>query len=69
MNIYPPANGNYGELVASYKYVLRMDGKVVWEGLDPTEKIREIEERYPNAKIGIEWVRLDDDDLLIAPAF
>ena len=69
MNIYPPANENYGEPVASYKYVLEVNGKVVWEGLDLSRKIKEIEEKDPDAKIAIRWVRLDEDDILLALAF
>ena len=65
MDLYPHTNGNCGELVASYKYILKMDGKVVYEGQDPEARYRELKKRYPDARISIIWVSLDDDILIV----
>ena len=55
--------------MANHKYVLRVDGKVVWEGEGPdlVKNYDRICRENPGRQISVEWVRLDDADMIIIP--
>lgn len=50
--------------MADYKYVLRVKGKKVWEGLNPREKFEELCKKYPTEIIEIVWVPMKGDVLI-----
>ena len=68
MSLYPRANGIPSDVMANHKYVVKVDGEVVWEGLDLERKVRELRKRYPDGKISIAWVPTEEEDILIVPA-
>ena len=38
-----------------FEYVIKVDGKIVWRGLNPTEAYFKIKEKYPNKEVAIAW--------------
>jgi hypothetical protein len=38
-----------------FEYVIKVDGKEVWKGLNPKEKYFEIKEKYPKKEVTIAW--------------
>jgi hypothetical protein len=43
------------EMKEKFGYVIKVDGKVVWEGRNPKEKYFEIREQNPGKEIAIAW--------------
>ncbi len=50
-----------------YKYVIKVDDNVVWEGLHPKEKLREVMEKNKNKEISVVWIDLSGDVLIAKP--
>ncbi|MFQ6128212.1 MAG: hypothetical protein ACE5QW_04850 [Thermoplasmata archaeon] len=42
--------------MASYGYVLKVDGRVVWEGLDLQSKLEEVLKEYSAKRILVAWM-------------
>lgn len=38
-----------------FEYVIKVDGKEVWRGLNPKEKFDEIRKRNPGKEVSIAW--------------
>ncbi len=47
----------------NYWYVIRVDGKEVWRGKNPKEKLIELKKENPNKRVSIAWQ--SDDDILV----
>ena len=43
------------EMKEKFGYVIKVDGRVVWEGRNPKEKYFEIREQNPGKEIAIAW--------------
>jgi hypothetical protein len=39
----------------SFEYVIKVDGKEVWRGLNPTKVYFEIKKKYPKREVSIAW--------------
>ncbi len=50
--------------MADYKYVLKVKGKKVWEGLNPRKKFDELCKKYPKEEIEIIWSPTKGDVLI-----
>lgn len=50
-------------MTRKYEYVIRVDGKEVWRGLKPKERLKELKRKYPEKRVSIAWQ--SDDDLLV----
>lgn len=48
------------QVLRKYEYVIKIDGKEVWRGLNPKEKYWEIKENNPNKEVGISWQGQDE---------
>ena len=48
------------QVLRKYEYVIKVDGKEVWRGLNPKEKYWEIQEKNPDKEVGIAWNGQDD---------
>ena len=48
------------QVLRKYEYVIKVDGKEVWRGLNPKEKYWEIKEKNPDKEVGIAWCSQDD---------
>ncbi len=51
------------QVLKKYEYIIKVDGKEVWRGLNPKEKYWEIKEKYPGKEVGISWQ--SEEDVLI----
>ena len=51
------------QVLKKYEYVIMVDGKEVWRGLNPKEKYWEIKEKHPGKEVGISWQ--SEEDVLI----
>jgi len=49
----------------NHKYIIKIDGKVGWEGLDIVQKFREFQQKYPNKKISMAWVPTKEEILIV----
>ncbi len=38
-----------------FEYVIKVDGKEVWRGLNPTKAYDEISAKYPKSRVAIAW--------------
>ncbi len=38
-----------------FEYVIKVDGKEVWKGLNPTKAYDEISAKYPKSRVAIAW--------------
>jgi len=47
-----------------FQYVIRIDHKEVWKGLNPKEKYRELKKNNPDKRVSIAW-QTNDDSLMI----
>lgn len=43
------------EMAEKFGYVIKVDGKVVWEGRNPKEKYFDIRKQNPGKEIAIAW--------------
>ncbi len=48
------------QILKKYEYIIKVDGKKVWCGLNPKEKYWEIKKKYPNKEVGIAWYSHED---------
>ncbi len=48
------------QVLRKYEYVIKVDGKEVWRGLNPKDKYWEIKEKNPSKEVGIAWNSQDD---------
>jgi len=55
----------YVIIMPNHKYVIKINGKVAWEGLDITTKFRELQKKYPNKKISMSWIPTKEDLLIV----
>jgi len=51
--------------MSNHKYVIRVDDKIIWEGLDLQSRIKEILRKYSKKKISVEWVPTKEDILIV----
>jgi hypothetical protein len=49
----------------NHKYVIKIDDKIEWEGLDIVNKFRELQQRYPDRKLSIAWVPTKEEVLIV----
>ena len=52
-------------LMPNHKYIIKINGKVAWEGLDIATKFREFQKKYPNKKISMSWIPTKEDLLIV----
>jgi len=52
-------------IMPNHKYIIKINGKVAWEGLDISTKFREFQKKYPNKKISMSWVPTKEDLLIV----
>ena len=52
-------------IMPNHKYIIKINGKVAWEGLDIATKFRELQKKYPNKKISISWIPTKEDLLIV----
>lgn len=43
-----------------WEYVIKVDDKIVWRGMNPKEKFKEIKKKNPNKKVSIAWLTHED---------
>ena len=48
------------QILMKYGYVIKVDGKEVWRGLNPKEKYWEIKNKNPDKEVGIAWDSQED---------
>jgi len=48
------------QILMKYEYVIKIDGKEVWRGLNPKEKYWNIKDKNPNKEVGIAWESQED---------
>ena len=48
------------QVLRRHEYVIKLDGKEVWRGLNPKQKYWEILEKNPGKEVGIAWQSQDD---------
>jgi len=48
------------QVLRKYEYVIKVDGKEVWRGLNPKDKYWEIKEKNPDREVGVGWCSQDD---------
>ena len=46
--------------ITKYEYIIKVNNKVVWHGLNPKEKYWEIKKKNPNKEVGIAWHSQED---------
>ena len=51
--------------MANHKYIIKVDGNVIWEGLDLPRKFRDISRKFPHRKISVAWVPTKEDILIV----
>ena len=51
--------------MSNHKYVVKVDDKVVWEGLALPDNIRKIIKKHTNKKISVAWVPTKEDILIV----
>ena len=51
-------------IMPDYKYLIRVDDKVVWEGLHPKDELKKVMEKNRGKEISIVWVDLSGDVLI-----
>ena len=49
----------------NHKYVIKVDGKIKWEGLDIANKFKELQKKYPNKKVSMSWVPTKEEILIV----
>lgn len=50
-------------MARNYWYVVRVDGREVWRGKQPKEKLIEMKKKNPMKRVSVAWQ--SDDDLLV----
>ena len=50
--------------MSEYKYVIKVDDKIIWEGQYPKEKLKETIEKNKGKEISVAWVDLSGDVLI-----
>ncbi len=48
------------QVIRKYEYVIKVDGKEVWRGLNPKDKYWEVKGKNTDKEIGIAWHSQDD---------
>lgn len=43
-----------------FEYVIKVDKKVVWRGLNPTKKFDEIKRKNPKKRVSVAWKTKED---------
>ena len=46
-----------------FEYIIKVEGKEVWRGLNPKDKYFEIKKKNPNKKVSVAWHT--DEDILV----
>ena len=46
--------------ITKYEYVIKVNNKIVWHGLNPKEKYWEIKNKNPGKEVGIAWQSQED---------
>ncbi len=50
--------------MVEFKYVVKIDGKKIWEGLNLKAALADIIKKYPKAQVSVAWVDLSGDVLI-----
>jgi len=53
--------------MANHKYVIRVDGKVVWEGLNVEEVFRKIKRENPEKRVALAWIPTKEESVVVQP--
>jgi len=51
--------------MANHKYVIRINGKVIWEGLNVEEVFRKIKRKNPEKRVAVAWVPTKEEILVL----
>ena len=51
--------------MTNHKYVIRVDGKVIWEGLNVEEVFRKIKGENPEKKVAVAWIPTKEEILVV----
>jgi hypothetical protein len=51
--------------MSNHKYVIKVDGKIIWEGLDLQSHIKDILRKYSKKKISVAWIPTKEDILIV----
>jgi hypothetical protein len=49
----------------NHKYVIRIDGKIVWEGLNVEEVFRKIKRDNPDKRVALAWIPTKEEILVV----
>jgi hypothetical protein len=49
----------------NHKYVIRIDGKIVWEGLNVEEVVRKIKRDNPDKRVALAWIPTKEEILVV----
>lgn len=52
-------------IMPNHKYVIKVEGKIVWEGLDIVNKLKEYSKKYPDKKVSMAWVPTKEEVLVV----
>ena len=50
--------------MAEYKYIIKVGKKIMFEGINLKNNLKEIARKYPKEKISVSWVDLSGDVLI-----
>jgi hypothetical protein len=50
--------------MAKFEYVIKVDGREVWKGLNPKQKFGEVKKNNPNKRVAIAW-KIKEDVLVV----
>ncbi len=48
------------QIQKKFEYVIKIDGKIVWRGLNPKEIYWDFKKANPHKEVGIAWVTHDE---------
>ena len=51
--------------MANHRYVIRVDGKIVWEGLNVEEVFRKIKKENPEKRVALAWIPTREEILVV----
>jgi len=43
-----------------YEYIIKVNNRIVWRGLNPKEKYWKLKKKYPTKEVGIAWHSHED---------
>jgi hypothetical protein len=51
--------------MANHKYVIKVDAKIVWEGLNVEEAFRKFKRENPEKRVALAWIPTKEEILVV----